>query len=190
MKRGAFLLLTFAVIAGCMLFLTGMGSPAQAQQGCINFAALAQATLPTSTPLAADDTWGGPVVAYLGSELLQGAMSGNDGMETWRGPKMYVGQGKGGVYRLCFAAPCYATSDSFTYEVATAIFPAPPGLNGIAAYSAHPARIVSGGGRFQAASGALNVTGPALSWSTDGGTTWYGRWNVVLSGSICGVQSK
>src|SRR5215470_17393973 len=68
----------------------------QAQpSGCKSFQAIAQTTLPTSTPLTPSDVWGGPLFGRLGDELFVGVLSGGDGDTTWHGA---IGQGKGGSY--------------------------------------------------------------------------------------------
>jgi hypothetical protein len=74
-----------AAVAVAVLLWPTFGSPAQAQSNCKSFDALVHATLPTSTPLAMDDTWGGPLYAILGASLNAGILSGNDGSEIWRG---------------------------------------------------------------------------------------------------------
>jgi hypothetical protein len=56
-----------AALAVAALFCPGLGS-ARAQAGCKSFEAIAQASLPTSTRLAATDRWGGPLYASLEGE--------------------------------------------------------------------------------------------------------------------------
>jgi hypothetical protein len=173
--------LMVALAVGTLLW---PGSAAQAQSGCKDFQALVQAWLPTSTPLAPTDTWGGPLFGFLGGELLPGVLSGNDGNETFR---QHMGAGRGGAYTVCVGYP--TCTDSFTYEVPNAVFPIPPGKGGIVPYFGNTAKIVSGTGRFQAASGNLNVSGPAIVWpdsSSPFGVS--GRWNPAISGRVCGVQ--
>jgi hypothetical protein len=127
-----------AAVAVAALLWPTFGSPAQAQSTCKSFGAIVHATLPTSTPLALDDTWGGPLYAILGASLNVGILSGNDGSEIWRGHLGNMGQGRDGVYTVGFGcttgsgtyptgAPLLSCTDSFTYQVPHAVFPGPPG---------------------------------------------------------------
>jgi hypothetical protein len=125
-------------------------------------------------PISPTDTWGGPVYASLGGEFLLGYMGGNDGDIAGHG---VIGQARGGVYKVCFG-DC---TDSFTYEVSNAVFPFPPGKVGVGYYKGNTAKIVKGTGRFELASGNLNVTAPFIVW--EGG----GRGSGEISGAICGV---
>ena len=173
--------LTLAV--GVLLWPT-LGSQAKAQSGCKPFQAIVQASLPTSTQLAPTDTWGGPLYGTLGGELFLGVLSGNDGNETWR---PHMGAGRAGSYTVCVGYPSCA--DSFTYEVANAVFPGPPGKNGLMSYYGNTAKIVLGTGKFQSASGNLNVSGPAIAWPDSNSPIGFaGKWNPVISGSVCGIQ--
>ncbi len=186
MKRAITVVLGFMLtLAVGILVWPNLGPPAQAQPGCQSFRAIAQATLPTSTPLAATDTWGGLLYGMLGGEFLSGVLSGNDGDETFRS---HMGTGKGGAYTVgvgCAPGVLYVCTDSFTYEVPNAVFPIPPGKIGFAYYIGNTAKIVGGTGRFVSASGDLNVSGPAIV-SLD--VFPVGRWNVELSGQVCGVE--
>jgi hypothetical protein len=174
-------LLTLA--AGVLLW-PAFGSQAQDQQGCEDFQAIAQAWLPTSTPLTPDDTWGGPLFGVLGGNIFLGVLSGNDGNGVWHA---HVGSGKGGAYTVCVGYP--TCTDSFTYEVPNAVYPVPPGQAGFMKYSGNTAKIKSGTGRFQSAFGNLNVSGPAVAWEDSASSFGVsGRWNVSLSGKVCGIH--
>jgi hypothetical protein len=152
---------------------------------------IAQAILPSSTPLGITlDVWGGPLSGVLGDGFLQGLLSGNDGVGT---PKGSIGQGRGGSYTVAIGCPTpvvpgnpYVCTDSFTYEVSNAVWTQPPGFGH---YIGNTAKIVGGTGRFQFASGNLNVNGPFIAWP-DGNSPFKlsGRWNPELSGQVCGVQ--
>ncbi len=178
----------FALAVGALLW-PNLGSPARADRGCVAFQAIVQATLPTSTPLAATDIWGGPLYGSLGGELLLGILSGNDGSATGHGK---IGQGRGGAYTVgtgCAPGPLYVCTDSFTYEVSNAVWPAPPGKIGFGHYIGNTATIVSGTGRFQNASGNLNISGPFIAWEDSNSPLGvYGRWNSEISGTVCGIQ--
>lgn len=174
------------IVAMSGLVWPDLHSRAHAQAKCKSFHAIAQAALPTSTPLAGSDVWGGPLQGTLGGGLLFGVFSGNDGVDTWRGPGGAMGQGRGGSYTVCTDYP--ACTDSFTYEVPTAMFPGPPGQKGIGFYIGNTASIVGGTGRFATASGSLNVVGPAFAWPDNNEFGFSGRWNAELSGQICGID--
>jgi hypothetical protein len=194
---------SIVVLAVAMLLWPTMGSPAQAQSGCKPFEAIVHATLPTSAPLALDDSWGGHLYGVLGGALSNGILSGNDGSETWRGHFGNMGQGRLGLYTVGFnCAPAtggtYFTdialsvcTDSFTYQVPHAVFPSPPGQGGLMFYMGNTAKIVAGTGKFKSAFGNLNVKGPAIAWQdTDLSNLigWLGRWSPELSGQVCGIQ--
>ena len=173
--------LGFAMTIGILIW---PNSTAQAQPSCKDFQAIAQAWLPTSTRLAPTDTWGGPLFGFLGGDLLVGVLSGNDGDETWR---PHMGAGTGGAYTVCVGYP--TCTDSFTYEVPHSVFPIPPGKGGLVPYYGNTAKIVHGTGRFQNASGNLNVNGPAFVWPDSGSPFGVsGRWNPAISGKVCGIQ--
>ena len=164
-------------------------STAQAQANCKDFQAIVQATLLTSTPignipgLVGPQTWGGPVFGMLGSDLLAGALSGNDGDETWR---PHMGAGKDGLYMICADYP--GCTNTLTYAVPHSTFPAPPGQGGIVAYHGNTAKIVGGTGKYAGASGNLNVNGPAIAWPDNGSPIGVsGRWNATISGKVCGI---
>ena len=184
MKRAAVLMsgVVVAVIGGSIL--PGLHPQLQAQQDCQSFVALAPATLPTSAPLSGSDVWGGPLEAKLNRVPLFGVFSGNDGDD---GPSGGIGQGRDGSYTVCISYP--VCTDSFTYEVPASVFPKPPGQDGLGLYSGNTAKIVSGTGKFAAASGNLNVGGSYLTWRDSGSPFGVsGRWNAELSGKICGVD--
>jgi hypothetical protein len=157
----------------------------QAQPGCKAFVGIAQASLPTSTPLAPTDIWGGPLHATLGGEFLgtSAVLSGNDGEETWY-EEQAVGVGKGGLYTVCIDHP--ACLDTFTYEVPMSIFPNPPSDLGI--YIGYEVSIVKGTGKFAGASGNLRFRGPFIAWPDNNEFEASGRWYPEISGNICGVQ--
>lgn len=192
MKGRIFIALTFvlALAAGAFLLLA-LSPQARAQQSCTDIRGIIQATLPSSYPLAPEtDVWGGPIYFTLGGEFLVGGASGNDGGESQHGAR-------GGRYQgyLCspdlpgalgFPPPC---QDSFTYEVANSVFGFVPGKVGLGDYKGNTAKIISGTGRFQGASGNLNVAGPYILWNDS--TSPFGvsgRWNGEFSGKICGIR--
>jgi hypothetical protein len=189
MKRSIFILVGFILaLSICVMLWPTARTLAQAPTGCVSFEAIAQAALPSSTPLFKTfDLWGGPVYGMLGSDVIpQGALSGNDGVDTWH---KTVGIGRGDSYTICTDYPI--CSDTFTYEVPNAVFPAPPGQGGLMRYSGNTAKIVQGTGRFQYATGNLNVSGPAIAWpdSNPGNPIGaLGRWNASLSGKVCGID--
>ncbi len=174
------LVLTLSVAA---LLWPAAGLQAQAQSGCKPLQAIVQASLPTSTPMALTDTWGGPIYGMLGGEPLVGAISGNDGAEEF---KQHIGTGKDGLYTVCVGYP--SCTDSFTYEVPHSVFPIPPGKIGFAYYIGNTAKIIGGTGIFKYASGNLNVSGPAVAWPLTEAPYIFGRWNPEISGKICGIQ--
>jgi len=194
MKRAIFLLSAFLLACGVgITFWPRLSTPAQAQPGCKSFEAIVHAVLVSSAPLKNTDTWGGPLYAMIGGELKIGILSGNDGSEIFR---KVIGIGRGGVYTVGFnctepvvKGAFYTCADSFTYEVPTAVFPAPPGRNGAMVYFGNTAKIKSGTGIFANASGNLNVRGPAIAWPDEQSPIlWSGRWIPELTGSICGIQ--
>jgi hypothetical protein len=159
------------------------GAPSQTD--CKSFVGILQATLPTSTPVAQTDVWGGPLFALLGGEYLgaKTVMSGNDGEQAWYDSNM-IGVGKGGSYTVCTDYP--TCSHTFTFEVPVAIFPNPP--DSPATYTGYSIKIVKGTGRFANATGALKVHGPAVGWPDDNPIGLAGRWNAEVLGTVCGVQ--
>lgn len=186
MKRKSIVALTFvfALAAGAFLLPT-LGTPAQAQPGCLEFRGIVHGVLPTPYPLALTDTWGGDVYASLGGEIIHGVLSGNDGVTLGHGP--IVGQGRGGSYKICIQYP--ACTDSFTYEVPTAVFNFSPGKVGLGEYRGNTAKIAGGTVRFSSASGNLNIAGPFIVWPDSTSSIGLsGRWSGEYSGSICGVH--
>ncbi len=88
---------------------------------------------------------------------------------------------------MCVGYP--TCTDTFTYEVPTSVFPNPPGHGGVMSYYGNTAKIVRGTGKFQSASGNLNVSGPAIVWADPNSPIGvYGRWNPKISGNVCGIQ--
>ena len=152
---------------------------------CKSFSAVVHAVLPTASPMAETDSWGGPLAGMLGEEYLgpNAALSGNDGEETWYEDNN-VGVGKGGAYTVCADYP--TCQNTFTYEVPFAVFPSQPGA--LMDYIAYGIKIVKGTGRFAAASGNLDVRGPSVAWPDSNPMQWAGRWTAQITGTICGVQ--
>jgi hypothetical protein len=182
----------FAFIFGAVLW--PVHASAQAQSGCRAFQAIAQATLPGSTPLGLTlDIWGGPVYVMLGDEFLFGVMTGHDGM---RESNANVGQKRDGFYTVGFRCQVqldgkYVCQDTFTYHVANTVYTqlAPAVAPGFGQYHGNSAKIVSGTGRFRLASGNLNVNGPFIAWpDATSPLKASGRWNPELTGFICGVE--
>ena len=54
-------------------------------------------------------------------------------------------------------------------------------------YIGNTARIVTGTGRFAAASGNLNIVGPAIAWPDNNPICALGRWNGQIRGKVCGI---
>lgn len=167
------------------------GSDAQAQSDCRSFQAVAQAALPSSTPLAAQtgvaDVWGGPFSGILAEEFVQGVLSGNDGAKS-QDPD--IGIARGGQYTVGVGCTTkdgvLSCTDTFTYEVPVAVYTRPPGFGH---YTGDSAKIVRGTGRFQAATGNLNISGAFIAWpdpASPRGAS--GRWNAKIIGQLCGVQ--
>ena len=156
------------------------------QEGCKSFAGVAQATLPTSTPIAATDVWGGPLHAVLGGEFLgdKAVLSGNDGEEAWYEEET-LGTGKGGLYTVCLNHP--DCSDSFTLAVPVSVFPNP--RNDLGTYIGYDVNVVQGTGKFSGASGDLKFRGSFIAWLDESSPLGVsGRWYPEISGTICGIQ--
>ena len=157
-----------------------------AQAACKPFAGVAQATLPTSTPVATTDTWGGPLFALLGGELLgpKAVLSGNDGDEAWYEDET-LGTGRGGQYTVCLNHP--TCSDTFTIGIPVAVFPIPS--SDLGTYLAYNVTIVKGTGKFAAATGDLKFRGTFIAWPDDSSPIGIsGRWYPEIWGTICGIQ--
>ena len=190
MVKSAITVVLGLIVAVAISPLSGpnIGS-ARAEPRCKSFQAIAHLSLPTSTPLAATHNWGGPLYGSLEGEVLLGILSGNDGDVTWRGA---IGQGRGGSYTIgfgCAPGDPYVCTDTLTFEVPNSVFPSPPGMTGLGRYNGNTARIVGGTGRFESASGNLNVTGTFMVWPDESSPIGvFGRFNAELSGNICGVQ--
>jgi hypothetical protein len=170
---------------GVRATLKKAAAPAQEATTCKSFSAIVHAVLPSSTPMANTDSWGGPLYGMLGDEYLglKAALSGNDGEETWYEDGT-LGVGKGGTYTVCTDYP--GCQNTFTYEVPFAVFPSQPGA--LMDYIAYGIKIVKGSGKFASASGSLDVRGPAVAWPDDSPLQWAGRWTAQISGTICGIQ--
>ena len=163
-----------------------LASQTETQSNCKVFVGIAHASLPSSTPIADTDTWGGPLYATIGSDFLgtKAVLTGNDGEETWYEQDM-LGVGKGGAYTVCTDYP--TCSNSFTYTVPFAVFPGPP--DSLMTYTGYGITIVKGTGRFAGASGSLSVKGPANAWADDASPFGAsGKWSSEITGSICGIQ--
>lgn len=174
MTRALTFVFAFAVVS---FLLTALGPQVHAQQGCASFRALAHLVLPSAHPLSDTDTWGGDVRGTLGGEFLTGYETGNDGDAVGHG---ISNTATNGHYVFVFG------TDSFTMEVAHAVFNFPVGKAGFGQYRGH-ATIVSGSGRFQYASGSFDLEAPFIVWTPDG-TNFYGRGNETITGTICGLQ--
>ncbi len=185
MKWNTILALLFVIVTAVAGFgLPGPSSPAQA--GCTKFEAILQGSLPSPTPLVGDDSWGGSIYASLGGEFLAGIISGTE-VGTAHG---VGGHGRDTTYKVCFGpvGPDQC-KDSFTYKAVNAVWPVQPGKVGMGFYQANSAKIVEGTGRFQFASGNLNVAGPFIVWLDSNSIFGVsGRWNAEIKGDICGVQ--
>ena len=154
---------------------------AQAQQGCTEFRAIGQATLPSPYDLIEgvdNDVWGGDVYGSLGGELLKGIFSGNDGTSYEHGVTTV---GTNGTYVFDFGIV-----GSFTMNVSHAAWPIPPGKVGLIEYRG-TAKIIQGTGRFATAAGNLEWRGPAIVLFTPEGYP-DGHFNAEINGFICGVQ--
>ena len=173
--------LIFAFAAAMAVLI--LPAKVQAQDGCTKFQALVQGSLPSPVPLVNGDTWGGPIYATLGGEILVGNLSGTE-EASFKGT---IGMGRYTTYKVCFG-PLGPTQcdDSFTYQAKTAVWPVQPGKVGMGFYQANSAKIFEGTGRFQYASGNLTVAGPFMVWRLG---TIMGRWNAQITGNICGVQA-
>lgn len=167
-------------MATSTLFLPAFGPPAHAQPGCASLRALGFGILPTNHPIDVEnDTWGGDVLGMLGGEFVSGYFSGNDGNAIGHG---ISNTATNGHYEFVVG------SDSFTIEVAHAVFNFPTGKAGFGEYKGH-ATIVAGTGKFQHASGSVDWEGPFFVWSPDG-EHYYGRFNPTITGIICGISPQ
>ena len=180
MKRRVTILTFVVALVVSALLWPSRRSQAQAAAACKDFDAIAQASLPYD--LAHGAPWGGPLSGWIGGAPLFGRFFGNDGDTIFR---QHMGIGKGGAYTFCAGnALC---TDSFTWQVPNAVFIGGPGA--IGAYVGNTAKILSGTGAFEGASGNLNVNGPASTWpSAESPIGVIGAWNVQLSGKICGIH--
>jgi hypothetical protein len=181
MKRTHIAVSVVLIFVGALL-VTPLGRTAQAQGPCAKFRAVVHLSLPTPNRFEMTDTWGGLVYASLDGEVLLGAMSGNDGQISSQGVSRIA---RGGLYKICFNYP--ECADSFTFEVQSAVFPFPPGMNGFGEYLGHAIQIVEGTGRFQFASGNLNFAAPFVVWRQPG-VGVQGRASGEITGDVCGIQ--
>ena len=176
------------VLAFAVTFLPVAGSTVHAYDRCKSFHALLHFSLPTPNQFDSGDTWGGPVFGNLGTEFLQGGISGNDGIEYPHGPTSMF---KDGIYKACLtSAPAWGGPndclDSFTYKAqAVVIWPAGESLG---SYKA-TAKIVKGTNRFASASGHLEIEAPFIVWPDPNSAFGVsGRGNAELNGKICAIQ--
>jgi hypothetical protein len=171
------LIFVFAVaIAAFLLPALVRPKPALAQDPCQAFHAVLQEELPTDIQLRPGDTWGGGVYATLGQEVLLGLTSGNDGTQSIPGTTIIS---KGGSYKYDFGG-----GNTFTAEANTSpaqLLPHGPFFGKFR----NSQRITEGEGRFQYASGNLELSGPFIIYSF---APLHGRFNGEVSGNICGVQ--
>ena len=152
---------------------------AWAGDNCQAFRAIIRGTYPTPVQLREGDVWGGEIWASLGGqELLFGQFAGNDGTESGHGMMVSV---RGGSYKYDFGA-----NGSFTTEV-HAVGTFPPGKI-MFGYYMGAAKIAQGTGRFQSASGNIQVAGPFIGWTFDG-VNFEARWNAEISGTVCNVSA-
>lgn len=183
MKRAITVVLGLVALTISSLSGPNIGSAGAAEPRCKSFQAIGHSSLPGVT-----DEWDGPLYGSLDGEVLLGIMSGHDGALTFRGA---MGQGSGGSYTIGFCGsddPSECT-DTLTFEVPNPVFQSPPGMIGLGHYNGNTARITGGTGRFESASGNLNVTGTFIVWpDEDSPIHVFGRFNAELSGNICGVQ--
>jgi hypothetical protein len=178
-------------LASAVILIPAQGyQEQQAQVDCRTFHAVVQGALPTPTPFAPTDTWGGPIYASLGGESLIGGVSGNDGTQHGEGAAVTF---TGGVYKVCFGAGsawggASDCANGFTYEVpeAQVVWPTADWLGSYRA----TARIAGGTGRFARASGQLTIpAGSFITWPDETSPIKLrGRWNGAMSGQVCGVQ--
>jgi len=189
MKTKSVVAFTFVfALALAAIFLPVAGSTVQARDRCTAFHGLIQGVLPTPNQFDPADTWGGTIFGNLGTEFLQGGMSGNDGTEYPHGP---ISIFKDGLYKLCLtSAPAWGGAsdclDSFSYKPqAVVIWPAGESLG---SYKA-TAKIVRGTNRFASATGLLEVEGPFIVWPDPNSAFGVsGRWNANINGKICGAR--
>jgi hypothetical protein len=183
MKRMSIPVMSFVLtLAVSALLLSMAGPPAQAQSSCTPFRGIVQGILPSPSPFDPSDVWGGTIYLNLNGEVLSGPMNGNDGAPAQHG-------GRGGVYKAYLCPKGLPCADSITYEVPNSVFGFAPGKVGLGEYKGNSARIISGTGRFEGATGNLNSGGPYVLW--EDATSPFGvrgRWNGELAGSLCGVR--
>ena len=176
------------ILALAVIFLPVAGSAVQAEGRCKPFHAVLHFSLPTPNQFDSADTWGGPIFGNLGSEFVQGGISGNDGTEYPHGPMSIF---KDGLYKACLTSAASWGGpndclDSFTYKPqAVVIWPAGESLG---SYQA-TAKIVRGTNRFASASGHLEISAPFIVWPDPNSVFGVsGRGNADVNGRICGVQ--
>ncbi len=171
------MLWSFVLVPALLLLVPAAVAHAQ---NCENFHAVIQAELFPDSVLREGDVWGGNVYAYLGSQVLIGRYSGNNGDTTSHG------MANSGVGSDAFD---FGDGNTFVATAAHSSFPTPPGwwpdMNG-GSYRAAD-KLYSGTGIFEAASGRLAVSGPWLVWVADTGVL-RGRWNGEVTGKICGLR--
>jgi hypothetical protein len=180
-----------SAIALAAIALLALGPKAEAQQDCSAFRAIWLGSVPPAYQLVStDDGFSGPVYASLGGELLVGAMSGNDGVTTGHG---VIGMGRGGEFKICFSPLQYRSetglsdcAESFTIGYRNGVWPFPGGQAGFGEYKANTT-IIEGAGRFQFASGHIDLAGPFV-FGQPSNADWFFRAGVQLSGQVCGVR--
>jgi len=182
MNSRTILKLTFVfAVATAVFLLPALGSQAHAQQACATVRILVDEVLPAAHPIdPLNDTWGGDFWGTVGGEFVSGYMSGNDGTYF---NHQNSNQARNGHDKFVFGAG----ADTFTYEIAEATFNFPPGKAAFGQYKGH-GNIEAGTGRFQYATGNLNLEGPFIVWLGPDETTLNGRASLMLTGTICGIQ--
>jgi len=150
-----------------------------AQDNCLSFRGIYQASYD-----AVSGGWPGTLYAFLGEkELLIGTIVASEpGSSSHTG---VTGHDKDVSVTWAFTG----VDGTFTQEQ-HGTYPMPPGKSGLGYYNG-VAKIVSGTGRFQNASGTTTFGGPYLLWPiepSNPNSALAGRWNAEVSGKICDVQ--
>ena len=173
-------LILACTVVGAVIFIAVPSQKAQADPGSLSFHALTEEQLLIpELLLRPTDDWGGYIQAYVGNELLQGKVSGNDGTVTWHS---HMGMGKDGSSYFDFG-----NGDTFTTTATQATFPNPPGQFPVGGSYQGAHKIVAGTGRFEHASGNLFMKGPYIVWGLADPLP-QGRFNAEITGNISGVR--